>query len=683
QAAKAQAERRQEEVAGLHRDRDAAQAALDGLSAGGAVPDAAALAAARAHRDQGWHLVFRTAFTPDRPTPEEERAFADGRPLPLAYQQAVVAADGIADQRLQDAETVGRIEAAKATLREAAARCDAAEATHRLAVDAQQAAAAIWTDACRTLNLGKEPTLKEVLACLAAREKALDAARSLALAEAEQAELARTHGGWAARLAALLGTSVDSAAGTNLAALLTQADTRLAAAQQAAKEQAAQQARLQAADKALTQARATQAQAQAARDVWQADWDAVLQALKRPAGEDPGVTDEVLTSLDALAEAHRDYVDLMERVAGMERDNARFCQDIATLAARVAADLDKADPFALVSVLRQRLQAAREAANQRALLTEQAQAAADTAAKAEAHLAAMRDDLYAILARIGATTVEEADHHLALAAERATHAAALAEAQARLADAGDAQPPGTLRQELASVAPDDIPRLIQAAGDRRQAAQLAAQEAAARVAELSQQMNAAEDATEAVDAAADQQAAVATMGRVLEQALLYHLAAEMLDKALAAVEQDSEPAMLQRITKLFVALTDGAYTRVLSEADDAGVARLTLVQRDYPDEHQAVADLSEGTRDQLYLALRLAAVEAHVAAAPPLPFIGDDILQTFDDDRALAALRVLREISETTQVILLTHHRHVLDLAQRLPEGSVHVCRAAATLEMA
>lgn len=85
--------------------------------------------------------------------------------------------------------------------------------------------------------------------------------------------------------------------------------------------------------------------------------------------------------------------------------------------------------------------------------------------------------------------------------------------------------------------------------------------------------------------------------------------------------------------------------------------------------------MSEGTRDQLFLALRVAAIEDHLTSAEPLPFIGDDILQTFDDERALAALRVLADLSEHTQIIVLTHHRHVLDLASHLPPGTIFSCR--------
>jgi uncharacterized protein YhaN len=85
-----------------------------------------------------------------------------------------------------------------------------------------------------------------------------------------------------------------------------------------------------------------------------------------------------------------------------------------------------------------------------------------------------------------------------------------------------------------------------------------------------------------------------------------------------------------------------------------------------------VADLSEGTSDQLFLALRIVALEAYVRANPALPFIADDVLQTFDDDRATAALRALLALSAHVQVIVLTHHPHVQALARALPAGTVH-----------
>jgi uncharacterized protein YhaN len=70
-------------------------------------------------------------------------------------------------------------------------------------------------------------------------------------------------------------------------------------------------------------------------------------------------------------------------------------------------------------------------------------------------------------------------------------------------------------------------------------------------------------------------------------------------------------------------------------------------------EHVEVGGLSDGTRDQLYLALRLAAIEDHVARVAACPVILDDIFIHNDDLRASAALQALAEIAERTQVLLL------------------------------
>ena len=76
-----------------------------------------------------------------------------------------------------------------------------------------------------------------------------------------------------------------------------------------------------------------------------------------------------------------------------------------------------------------------------------------------------------------------------------------------------------------------------------------------------------------------------------------------------------------------------------------------------------VEALSEGARDQLYLALRAAIVGAHAAQAKPLPFVADDLLVHFDDRRAAAAVALLARLGRTTQVILFTHHDHIAALA--------------------
>lgn len=79
--------------------------------------------------------------------------------------------------------------------------------------------------------------------------------------------------------------------------------------------------------------------------------------------------------------------------------------------------------------------------------------------------------------------------------------------------------------------------------------------------------------------------------------------------------------------------------------------------------------MSDGTRDQLYLALRLASLERYLEHNPPLPFIVDDLLVNFDDERARATLTELANLAKKTQVLFFTHHEHLVNSA-RNPLGA-------------
>lgn len=80
----------------------------------------------------------------------------------------------------------------------------------------------------------------------------------------------------------------------------------------------------------------------------------------------------------------------------------------------------------------------------------------------------------------------------------------------------------------------------------------------------------------------------------------------------------------------------------------------------------------EGTTDQLFLALRLAAVEQSVAAGVRLPFLADDLFVNFEDDRSEAGYRVLAELARSTQVLFFTHHPHLASIARWVVGADIH-----------
>ena len=74
-----------------------------------------------------------------------------------------------------------------------------------------------------------------------------------------------------------------------------------------------------------------------------------------------------------------------------------------------------------------------------------------------------------------------------------------------------------------------------------------------------------------------------------------------------------------------------------------------------------VSGLSEGTRDQLFMALRIAAIELQLESTKALPFVADDLFINFDDEHSVAGLEALRDLSKRRQVIFLTHHSHLFN----------------------
>jgi uncharacterized protein YhaN len=148
---------------------------------------------------------------------------------------------------------------------------------------------------------------------------------------------------------------------------------------------------------------------------------------------------------------------------------------------------------------------------------------------------------------------------------------------------------------------------------------------------------------------------------------LHHAIAFLRDQIEAWREKVQGP-MMGRTSAFFRAMTGGALERVVARLDDHDVVRLLAIRAS--GEEVPTEGLSEGTRDQLFLALRLAAIDLHLENHPPMPLILDDLLMTFDDERVKALLPVLAELSEKTQILIFTHHDHLVDLLDGM--GQAH-----------
>lgn len=147
--------------------------------------------------------------------------------------------------------------------------------------------------------------------------------------------------------------------------------------------------------------------------------------------------------------------------------------------------------------------------------------------------------------------------------------------------------------------------------------------------------------------------------RYLEVALSHRL----LQSSMNRLREEHQDPLIARAESLFTIATRQNYAGIGTDIDDRGIP--IVVGKKTSGETIHVESMSDGTRDQLFLAFRIASIEQYCARAEPLPFIADDLLVNFDDDRSAAAIEMLFDLGRRTQVLLFTHHQSVREMARR------------------
>jgi uncharacterized protein YhaN len=172
-----------------------------------------------------------------------------------------------------------------------------------------------------------------------------------------------------------------------------------------------------------------------------------------------------------------------------------------------------------------------------------------------------------------------------------------------------------------------------------------------------------EEPSSAIELAEQSECELASARALARRYLEVRLALALLTREIERYRSEHQGPVLARASQLFPRLTLGRYVALEVDYDERDEPVLACVQRS--GKRVQVAGLSDGTRDQLYLALRVASIERFLESNQPLPLILDDAFVHFDDARAEAALSVLAELAQRTQVLFFTHHGRMVELAHR------------------
>jgi uncharacterized protein YhaN len=216
---------------------------------------------------------------------------------------------------------------------------------------------------------------------------------------------------------------------------------------------------------------------------------------------------------------------------------------------------------------------------------------------------------------------------------------------------------------------------LQACGDAVSSAQSKAKDLEAQAGELSQQRGRLEQELRQLNQAqsvAQAESVLEGLRRRRKDLARSHgvllLAGACLERAMQSFRLEAQPSLLRKASGFLHKTSAGAYEWLGSNIFDNKPGQepdLSARPRAGAMERQAQA-LSRGTRDQLYLCLRLALAQEITEGREQVPLLLDDPLVNFDDQRMAATLAMLVELAGERQTLLLTCHRSQYELAQSM-----------------
>lgn len=619
------------------------------------VPTEEDLAAAREQRDQSWTQV--------------RRAWLDGvididpHDLAQAFEANVQAADRIADRLRGEAESVASKAKLMAQQQEEQKRVGElkAEATKaRVALESLgESWRGVWTP------LGIEPlTPREMrswsaqhadLVRLAAtgRQQRMDVRQLQTLIDSHRQELNEC----LTRLRAPVAAEDDC-----LSAVVQRCEDLISRAEAEANERRALRRELESLNGRLPGAEREAERAGEALKRWQDQWSRAVECVGLDQDAGPGEANTVLNAIEELTAKLTEADNLRERIDGIQSEAVAFAERVASLTGQIAPDLSPLSVEQAVADLHDRLSEAQKAQAQREELEKQLdreELKRDKVAREIGRLEAAVEVMCGEAGCDDPDDLPEAERRSGRRQELERDLEKLNEQLAILA-AGAALE--SFIREAESFDPDQLQPIIDSLTEEIAQLDAESSQVSETIGSERTEQRRMDGNARAAEAQEDAERVAAQIRSDAEQYVRLRLASAVLRGAITRYREKNQGPVVERASDLFAELTGGSFEALRADYNDKGEAVLVGVRPG--GKLVGVGGFSDGTESQLYLALRLAMLKILAASREPIPFIVDDILKDFDDDRAVAALKALAQLSGQTQVILFTHHNHLVQLAE-------------------
>jgi uncharacterized protein YhaN len=634
---------------------------IEQLSLGGATATKEDLDISREARDEVWAIVRDVYIDKRSGFDEKASALADDGDLAKTFERRKEHADRTADAMITHSNEAAELSLAgrqraeiESKISEAEAR-NAAIRTHRRKLETEWSA--LWPST--TFRIHSPAEMVEWLKRreMLLREDVEQQAETDAIAVLEDQETQARAALWGV-LKPL--TVVDDT--ISLDTLRSQARALITVAASVATEHAKAVEAVESGQQRKQQADTARERIKTQIAMWSANWKAALReaGLKDTLSIDAAVTIlDIMTTLDGVK---LQIDDLSHRINTMTDNKVAFEDAIAALG-YFAARNEGLGAIEISQTLKARLDSAKAAESKLLNLREQRRIRMESHHQASERLKRSAAVLEALRVAAGCEDTDGLAEVEQAAANKQAAMVELEQLEKRMLEDGAGLSLEVLLAECEGMAGDTLPGQITLLTNERVELETVIDKLMTERANLRaafEAMFGQNQAAETLQSAAIVEADISILAQTYADLTLQEV---VLRQAIDLYRDRNQGPVLGRAKSLFAQLTNGAYSGLRADVDYNDEA--ILIAEHTTRGSLEIGELSDGTVDPLYLALRLAAVQEHNARNEPLPFIADDLLLSLDSARAQATLRTLATVAGTSQVLFFTHHDHMIELARR------------------
>ncbi|MEI6412974.1 MAG: AAA family ATPase [Pseudomonadota bacterium] len=615
----------------------------------GELPSEDSLKQARDYRDHGWQLVLA-----DWKGDGAKEALAADTPLEEAFPRAIIRADRIADQLRLDAEVVAQAEEKRLQIRNGQEKIRETTVTlaslQDLLKECQTSWEAEWArTGIRPRSPGEMEEWRENWVRL--RETSVKLRETEAAVNAKNAQVQRAR-------EALAGVLMDSR-DKSFVVLFEAAIGQVRKGEESAGRRSAIRERLENLKKQLESLDRQSESLLQAIETAEANWRSWCRTAGFPEGMTPDSGQkllqerkQLLTNFDIWKELSGEAGMMAETVLWYEQ---RVDEKAASLG--IVADLTEAREAGLWKALSlaRTIQAAHD---QLVFQIQGGKHGLTTAQQMERQTLQSLEELLR-LARLG--RVEDLEPLLANLEKRTEVQSRIKSFRETLSGLARNQPMDAFIARVQTENADELPQRKALMENHKTAKKRALQGVQAECDRLNRQK---QELEKAVGTAADFRQQAESVATTLKQDasrfIRLRLASHFLQTQIEQFREENQGPLLEKSGQVFKQITQGAFDGLATEVNDQDIPM--LAGRRTSGKNVPVKMMSDGSRDQLYLALRLAAMDRYLEEHEPMPLILDDLLITFDNERARAILPQLAHLAGRAQIFLFTHHEHLIEL---------------------